>query len=131
MALGPASKDLGGAGIALDASAGLPDGGRGELIVASGDGAMVQVAVGDLTAGWRWPGVLAGALAGLAGSAAFLANDLLPVQRGLYVASQLTLILLGVSASIILVCMMGLTFVDVVARYLFNYPLRGAFEVPR
>mgnify|MGYP003334486213 CR=1 FL=1 len=63
VALGPTSKDLGGAGIALDASAGLPDGGRGDLIVASGDGAMVQVAVGELPAGWRWPGVLAGALA--------------------------------------------------------------------
>ncbi len=63
VALGPTSTDLGGVGIALDASAGLPDGGRGELIVASGDGAMVQVAVGDLPAGWRWPGVLAGALA--------------------------------------------------------------------
>ena len=63
VALGSTSTDLGGAGIALDASAGLPDGGRGELIVATGDGAMVQVSVGDLPAGWRWPGVLAGALA--------------------------------------------------------------------
>jgi TRAP-type C4-dicarboxylate transport system permease small subunit len=37
--------------------------------------------------------------------------------------------LLGVAASIILLAMMMLTTVDVVARYLFNRPLRGAFEV--
>ena len=37
--------------------------------------------------------------------------------------------LLGVAASIILLAMMVLTTVDVVARYLFNRPLRGAFEV--
>jgi TRAP-type C4-dicarboxylate transport system permease small subunit len=37
--------------------------------------------------------------------------------------------LLGVAASIILLAMMLLTTVDVVARYLFNRPLRGAFEV--
>ena len=61
--LGAGAGDLGDAGIALDASAGLPDGGRGELIVASGDGTMVQVAIGDLPAGWRWPGVIAGAVA--------------------------------------------------------------------
>jgi len=36
---------------------------------------------------------------------------------------------LGVAASVILVCMMLLTFVDVVARYLFDFPLRGGFEV--
>jgi TRAP-type transport system small permease protein len=36
---------------------------------------------------------------------------------------------LGVAASVILFCMMALTFVDVVARYVFNRPLRGAFEV--
>jgi TRAP-type C4-dicarboxylate transport system permease small subunit len=36
---------------------------------------------------------------------------------------------LGVSSSIILMCMMLLTFVDVVARYLFNFPLRGGFEI--
>lgn len=36
---------------------------------------------------------------------------------------------LGIAASVILVCMMLLTFVDVVARYLFNFPLRGGFEV--
>ena len=37
--------------------------------------------------------------------------------------------ILGVAASIILFAMMLLTFVDVVARYVFNRPLRGAFEV--
>jgi TRAP-type C4-dicarboxylate transport system permease small subunit len=37
--------------------------------------------------------------------------------------------LLGVVASAILLAMMFLTVVDVVARYLFNRPLRGAFEV--
>lgn len=37
--------------------------------------------------------------------------------------------MLGVAASLILFCMMTLTFVDVVARYVFNRPLRGAFEV--
>lgn len=36
---------------------------------------------------------------------------------------------LGIAASAILFCMMTLTFVDVVARYVFNRPLRGAFEV--
>ena len=37
--------------------------------------------------------------------------------------------LLGVAASIILLAMMMLTTVDVVARYVFNRPLRGAFEI--
>ena len=37
--------------------------------------------------------------------------------------------MLGVAASAILFAMMLLTFVDVVARYLFNFPLRGGFEV--
>jgi len=37
--------------------------------------------------------------------------------------------LLGVAASAILLAMMLLTTVDVVARYVFNRPLRGAFEV--
>jgi TRAP-type C4-dicarboxylate transport system permease small subunit len=37
--------------------------------------------------------------------------------------------LLGVVASAILFAMMVLTVVDVVARYLFSRPLRGAFEV--
>ena len=36
---------------------------------------------------------------------------------------------LGIAASVILFLMMLLTFVDVVARYLFNFPLRGGFEV--
>jgi TRAP-type C4-dicarboxylate transport system permease small subunit len=36
---------------------------------------------------------------------------------------------LGIAASTILFLMMLLTFVDVVARYLFNFPLRGGFEV--
>jgi TRAP-type C4-dicarboxylate transport system permease small subunit len=36
---------------------------------------------------------------------------------------------LGIAASAILFAMMGLTFVDVVARYVFNRPIRGAFEV--
>jgi TRAP-type C4-dicarboxylate transport system permease small subunit len=36
---------------------------------------------------------------------------------------------LGVAASAILLAMMLLTTVDVVARYAFNRPLRGAFEV--
>ena len=37
--------------------------------------------------------------------------------------------ILGVAASAILFAMMLLTVVDVVARYVFNRPLRGAFEV--
>ena len=37
--------------------------------------------------------------------------------------------LLGVAASAILFVMMVLTFVDVVARYVFSRPVRGAFEV--
>ena len=37
--------------------------------------------------------------------------------------------LLGVAASAILFAMMFLTVVDVVARYLFSRPIRGAFEV--
>lgn len=37
--------------------------------------------------------------------------------------------LLGVAASAILMVMMLLTFTDVVARYVFSRPLRGAFEV--
>ena len=36
---------------------------------------------------------------------------------------------LGIAASAILFGMMLLTFVDVVARYVFNFPLRGAFEI--
>jgi TRAP-type C4-dicarboxylate transport system permease small subunit len=37
--------------------------------------------------------------------------------------------LLGVAASAILLAMMLITVVDVVARYVFSRPLRGAFEV--
>jgi TRAP-type C4-dicarboxylate transport system permease small subunit len=36
---------------------------------------------------------------------------------------------LGIAASALLFAMMCLTFVDVVARYLFNSPIRGGFEV--
>ncbi len=36
---------------------------------------------------------------------------------------------LGVAASILLLGMMVLTFVDVVARYLLNRPIRGGFEI--
>jgi TRAP-type C4-dicarboxylate transport system permease small subunit len=36
---------------------------------------------------------------------------------------------LGIAASALLFCMMLLTFCDVVARYLLNRPIRGAFEV--
>jgi len=36
---------------------------------------------------------------------------------------------LGVAASILLFGMMALTFVDVVARYLLNRPIRGGFEI--
>lgn len=36
---------------------------------------------------------------------------------------------LGIASSAILMCMMLLTFVDVVARYLFDFPLRGGFEI--
>jgi TRAP-type transport system small permease protein len=36
---------------------------------------------------------------------------------------------LGIAASAILACMTLLTFVDVVARYLLNRPIRGGFEI--
>jgi TRAP-type C4-dicarboxylate transport system permease small subunit len=36
---------------------------------------------------------------------------------------------LGIAASALLLGMMVLTFADVVARYLFNRPIRGAFEI--
>ena len=36
---------------------------------------------------------------------------------------------LGIAASILLGCMMLLTFADVVARYLLNWPIRGGFEI--
>ena len=37
--------------------------------------------------------------------------------------------MLGIAASILLLLMMLLTFADVVARYLINRPIRGAFEI--
>ncbi len=37
--------------------------------------------------------------------------------------------LLGVIAGVLLFCMMTLTFVDVVLRYIFNAPLKGSFEI--
>lgn len=54
---------LGAAGAALDASAERADGGNGELLLATPSGAITQVSVGELAAGWRWPGVIAGAVA--------------------------------------------------------------------
>ena len=36
---------------------------------------------------------------------------------------------LGIAASALLLMMMVLTFADVVARYLFNWPIRGGFEI--
>jgi TRAP-type C4-dicarboxylate transport system permease small subunit len=36
---------------------------------------------------------------------------------------------LGAIASVLLFCMMTLTFVDVVLRYVFNAPLKGSFEI--
>jgi TRAP-type C4-dicarboxylate transport system permease small subunit len=36
---------------------------------------------------------------------------------------------LGIAASVLLFCLMTLTFADVVARYLLNHPIRGAFEI--
>jgi TRAP-type C4-dicarboxylate transport system permease small subunit len=36
---------------------------------------------------------------------------------------------LGLAASVLLFCMMLLTFVDVVGRYLLNRPIRGGFEI--
>jgi len=63
VAVGIDALKLGTSGVALDASAERADGGNGELLLAAPTGAMAQVSVGDLAAGWRWPGVLAGALA--------------------------------------------------------------------
>jgi len=37
--------------------------------------------------------------------------------------------LLGAIAGVLLFCMMTLTFVDVVLRYIFNAPLKGSFEI--
>ena len=42
---------------------------------------------------------------------------------------RLVEVLLGVAASAILLLLMALTFVDVLARYVFNRPIAGAFEV--
>ena len=36
---------------------------------------------------------------------------------------------LGIASAVILFCMMMLTFVDVVMRYLLNWPIRGGFEI--
>jgi len=36
---------------------------------------------------------------------------------------------LGVAAAILLFCLMAITTVDVIGRYIFNWPLRGAFEI--
>lgn len=62
-AIGGAAPGAGSGGAAIDASADLPGGGNGAVIVAHADGSVAQVAVGDLPAAWRWPGVIAGALA--------------------------------------------------------------------
>ena len=37
--------------------------------------------------------------------------------------------MLGIAASLLLACLMLVTFCDVVARYLFNRPIRGGFEI--
>ena len=36
---------------------------------------------------------------------------------------------LGAAAALVLFCLMSLTTVDVIGRYFFNRPLRGAFEI--
>ena len=36
---------------------------------------------------------------------------------------------LGAAAAILLFCLMTLTTADVISRYIFNWPLRGAFEI--
>jgi TRAP-type transport system small permease protein len=36
---------------------------------------------------------------------------------------------LGIAASVLLLCMMVLTFADVVARYLLDRPIKGGFEI--
>lgn len=63
VAVGGDALTLGASGVALDASAERADGGNEELLIAAPSGAMTQVSVGELAAGWRWPGVIAGALA--------------------------------------------------------------------
>jgi len=45
-------------------------------------------------------------------------------EWGAYIES-----VLGIASSVILVILMLLTVVDVISRYLFNWPLRGAFEI--
>ena len=63
VAVGAAALTLGASGAALDASPERADGGNGELLLAARSGELTQVSVGNLAAGWRWPGVIAGALA--------------------------------------------------------------------
>ena len=63
VAVGIDALTLGSSGAALDGSGERADGGSGELLLVAPSGAMAQVNVGDLAAGWRWPGVIAGALA--------------------------------------------------------------------
>ncbi len=36
---------------------------------------------------------------------------------------------LGIASSVLIMCLMMITAVDVVARYVFNRPMRGAFEL--
>ncbi len=36
---------------------------------------------------------------------------------------------LGLASSVLIMCLMMITAVDVVARYVFNRPMRGAFEI--
>src|SRR6186713_311433 len=36
---------------------------------------------------------------------------------------------LGAAAAVLLFCLMTLTTADVIGRYIFNWPLRGAFEI--
>jgi len=63
VAVGADALTLAASGAALDASVNRSDGGNGELILAAPSGGLTQVSVGNLAAGWRWPGVLAGAFA--------------------------------------------------------------------
>ena len=63
VAVGPDALALGVSAAALDASAERADGGSGALLLAAPSGSITQVSVGELAAGWRWPGVIAGALA--------------------------------------------------------------------
>jgi TRAP-type C4-dicarboxylate transport system permease small subunit len=37
--------------------------------------------------------------------------------------------MLGAAAAILLFCLMAVTTVDVIGRYIFNFPLRGGFEI--